>query len=170
MRSHPTQRVALVTADGTSKRFNTLMGIHVTLSRTGCRTGRTANGTSPTTGRTGASVHAPCLDYRLALGTPRGMVLRIEPLRTVEGLMSDEIIHGSEFDTTRCTDQLHQWWRRSTRRRRTVTHRGLSCLAIMFLVSDKVLVSTENNVAFFASGDTLFNQDSGNRYGDRWRR
>jgi len=40
----------------------------------------------------------------LALGTPRVMLLRFGPLRTVKRLMGNQIVHGGEFDATRGAD------------------------------------------------------------------
>lgn len=65
--------------------------------------------------------------------------------------MSDQIVHGSEFDAARGADELDaDGWRGCAGRWRTVAHRRLPCLAVMLLMSDKVLVSTEHDIAFFA--------------------
>ena len=93
------------------------------------------------------------------------MFLRFRPFGTVKRLMGHKIVHGGELDAARGADQLDQrrrgraWWRW------TVTHRGFPRLAIVFLVRDKVLVAAEHDVAFFASRDTLLDEDTRN---GRW--
>lgn len=79
------------------------------------------------------------------------MLLGFGPFGTVERLMSNQIVYGSELDTTRGTDELDQRWRGRAGRRRTIVHRRLPRLAVMLLMSDKVLVSAEHDIAFLAS-------------------
>lgn len=65
--------------------------------------------------------------------------------------MSNQIVHGSEFDAARGTNKLDaDGWRRRVRRWRTVAHRRFPCLAVMLLMSDKVFVFTEYDIAFLA--------------------
>lgn len=68
VRSHATESVALVTADRTSKSFDALVSVHVTLSSPCGRTDRAAYWTFPSSGRTArARVRSACLDHRLQL-------------------------------------------------------------------------------------------------------
>lgn len=78
------------------------------------------------------------------------MLLGFGPLGTVECLMGDQIVYGSELDAARGADELDQGRRGRAGRRRTVAHRCLPCLAVVLLVSDEVLVSAEHDVAFLA--------------------
>lgn len=78
------------------------------------------------------------------------MLLRFGPLGTVECLMGDQIIYGSELDAARGTDELDQRRRGRAGRWRTVAHRCLPRLAVVSLVSDEILVSAEHDVAFLA--------------------
>lgn len=90
-------------------------------------------------------------EFYLALRTPRVMLLWFGPFRTVKRLVSDQIVHGSEFDAARGADELDaDRWRGRARGWWTVAHRRLPCLAVMLLMSDKILVSTEHDIAFLA--------------------
>lgn len=93
-----------------------------------------------------------CVHFRfyLALRTPRMMLLRFGPLGTVERLMGDQIVYGSEFDAARGADELDQGWRGRTGRRWTVAYRCLPRLAVVLLMSNEVLVSAEHDIAFLA--------------------
>lgn len=78
------------------------------------------------------------------------MLLGFGPLGTVECLMGDQIVYGSELDAACGADELDQGRRGRAGRRRTVAHRCLPCLAVVLLVSDEVLVSAKHDVAFLA--------------------
>lgn len=64
--------------------------------------------------------------------------------------MGNQIVYGSELNAARGADELDQGRRGRIGRRRTVAHRRLPRLAVVLLVSDEVLVSTEHDIAFFA--------------------
>lgn len=79
------------------------------------------------------------------------LLLWFGSLRTIIRLVSNQIIHGSEFDATRGADKLDaDGWRGRARRWWTVAHRRFSCLAVMLLMRDKIFVSTEYDIAFLA--------------------
>jgi len=89
--------------------------------------------------------------FYLAFRTPCMLLLWFGSLRAIIRLVSNQIIHGSEFDATRGADELDaDGWRGRARGWWTVAHRRFPCLAIMLLMSDKVFVSTEHDIAFLA--------------------
>lgn len=168
MRSHPSQRVAFVPTNSAAVSFDAAVRFHVSLSGAGGRTDDVATRTLPA----GHSASRRALVARFGDSStfPASSYVQLPAFQTVIGLMGVQVVQRREFNSARQTNQLLvlAGWAGSTgasgTHRRTGRILGSFVVVqtrrtVVFLVNDVIFVFAKHDVAFFAFGDALFDEN-----------